>query len=61
MFNLIIRGGYIIDGRESPWYCGDIGIQGERIATIGKLDQAEATLVTNAEERVAYLGSIDMH
>ena len=45
MFDLIIRGGRIIDGSGSPWYYGDVGIRGDRIAVIGKLDQAEARRV----------------
>ena len=61
MFALIIRGGRIIDGSGSPWYYGDVGIRGERIAAIGKLDQAEARRVIEADDRVVCPGFIDMH
>jgi len=61
MFDLIIRGGRIIDGSGNPWYYGDIGIHGERITAIGKLDQAEARRVIEADDRVVCPGFIDMH
>ena len=61
MFDLIIRGGRIADGSGNPWYYGDVGIRGERIAAIGKLDQAEASRVIEANGRVVCPGFIDMH
>ena len=61
MFDLIIRGGRIIDGSGSPWYPGDIGIKGECIAAIGKLDHANARRVIVAKGRVVCPGFIDMH
>ena len=61
MFDLIIRGGRIIDGSGSPWYYGDIGIRGDRITAIGKLDQAEARRVIEASDHVVCPGFIDMH
>ena len=36
-YDIIIRNGHIIDGTGSPWYSGDIAIQGGRIAAIGQL------------------------
>jgi len=61
MFDFVIRGGRIIDGSGSPWYYGDVGICGERIAAIGKLDQVEARQVIEADGRVVSPGFIDMH
>jgi len=61
MFDFIIRGGRIIDGSANPWYYGDIGIRGERIATIGKLDPTQARRVIAADGRVVCPGFIDMH
>lgn len=42
MFDVIIRGGRILDGTGTPWYYGDIGIMGDRIAAVGRLDGAAA-------------------
>jgi len=61
MFDLIIRGGRIIEGSGNPWYFGNIGISGDRIAAIGKLDPASATKVIEAQGRVVCPGFIDMH
>jgi len=61
MFDVVIRGGRIIDGSGSPWYYGDVGIRGQRIAAIGKLDQAETRRVIEADGRVVSPGFIDMH
>lgn len=35
-FDLLIRGGRIIDGTGNPWYLGDVGIQGDRIVAVGR-------------------------
>jgi len=61
MFDIIIRSGRIIDGSGNPGYYGDVGIRGERITAIGKLDQEEAHRVIEAEGRVVCPGFIDMH
>jgi N-acyl-D-amino-acid deacylase len=61
VFDLIISGGRIIDGSASPWYRGDIGIGGERIAAIGNLDPAQARRVIEASGKAVCPGFIDMH
>jgi len=61
MFDLIIRGGRIIDGSASPWYYGDVGISDERITAIGKLDPTKARRVIEVNGRVVCPGFIDMH
>ena len=60
MLDLIIRGGRVIDGSGNPWYYGDVGIRGERIAAIGKLDQVEACHIIEANGRTVCPGFIDM-
>src|SRR5213082_1927635 len=37
MFDLIVRGGRIVDGSGGPWFRGDVGIVGDRIAALGTL------------------------
>ena len=61
MFDLIIRGGRVIDGTGNPWYHADIGLQGERIAVIGNLKSSEASQVIDATGLVVCPGFIDMH
>ncbi len=60
VFDLVIRNGHIVDGTGSPWYAGDIGIRGGRIASIGRLDGAKATRTVDAAGAVVAPGFIDM-
>ncbi|HZT74942.1 MAG TPA: D-aminoacylase [Terriglobales bacterium] len=59
-YDLVIRNGHIIDGTGSPWYAGDIGIRGGRIAAIGNLAHARARRTLDAAGRVVAPGFIDM-
>ena len=59
-YDLIIRGGHILDGTGNPWYAADIGIRGDRIAAIGDLQNATATHVIDANGYVVAPGFIDM-
>jgi N-acyl-D-amino-acid deacylase len=59
-YDVIIRGGHILDGTGNPWYAADIGIRGDKIAAIGKLDNASAKKVIDAVGSVVAPGFIDM-
>jgi dihydroorotase/N-acyl-D-amino-acid deacylase len=59
-YDIVIRDGRIIDGTGSPWYAGDIGIRGGRIAAIGRLAGAPARRIVNARGMVVAPGFIDM-
>ena len=39
-YDVVIANARIVDGTGNPWYGGDIGIRGRRIATIGDLSRA---------------------
>ena len=43
-FDVLVRGGQILDGSGNPWTVGDVGIKGDRIAAVGRLPGAAATL-----------------
>ena len=36
-FDILIRGGKIVDGTGNPWFKGDLAIRGDRIAAVGRL------------------------
>jgi N-acyl-D-amino-acid deacylase len=59
-YDVIIRGGHILDGTGNPWYAADIGIRGDKIAAIGKLDNATATQTIDATGKIVSPGFIDM-
>jgi N-acyl-D-aspartate/D-glutamate deacylase len=59
-FDIVITNGRIIDGTGSPWYSGDIGIRGGRIAAIGNLEAAARTRTIDAHSLVVAPGFIDM-
>jgi N-acyl-D-amino-acid deacylase len=59
-FDVVITNGRILDGTGGPWYSADIGIRGDRIVAIGKLDVAEANQTVDAKGRIVAPGFIDM-
>ena len=40
MFDLLIRGGRVIDGAGNPWFHADVGVAGDRIAVVGPVSRA---------------------
>ena len=59
-FDLVITNGHIIDGTGSPWYSGDVGIRGGKIAAIGNLSDAQRARTIDAHGKVVAPGFIDM-
>src|SRR6267143_5791281 len=59
-FDLVITNGHIIDGSGSPWYSGDIGIRGGKIAAIGNLSADARTRTIDAQGKLVAPGFIDM-
>ena len=59
-FDVVIVHGHIIDGTGSPWYSGQIGIRGGRIAAIGNLEAAPRKRTIDAQGKVVAPGFIDM-
>ncbi|MEO6196251.1 MAG: D-aminoacylase, partial [Thermoanaerobaculia bacterium] len=59
-FDLVLANGHVVDGTGSPWYSGDVGIRGGRIAAIGNLAQAPAKRRIDVAGKVVAPGFIDM-
>lgn len=60
-FDLIVRGGTVIDGTRAPRIDADIGIRGGRIAAVARLDDARADREIDASGRIVAPGFIDAH
>jgi N-acyl-D-amino-acid deacylase len=60
-FDLLIRGGRIVDGTGNPAFTADVGIRGDRIAAVGRLADAKATREIDARTLVVAPGFIDLH
>ncbi len=60
-YDLLIKGGRIIDGSGSPWYQGDVAVKNGKIAAIGRLVNPTARCVIDATGLVVAPGFIDLH
>ena len=60
-FDVLIRGGHVIDGSGNPWFSADVAIRGDRIVAVGKLTGATATRIIDARGKVVTPGFIDLH
>ncbi len=59
-FDVVIRGGTVYDGTGAPPIRADVGVQGDRIAAIGDLSQADAKSVINATNLAVAPGFVNM-
>jgi len=60
-FDVLIRGGRVIDGLGGPSVVADVGIADGRIAAIGALAGAEAISVVEASGAIVAPGFVDIH
>jgi dihydroorotase/N-acyl-D-amino-acid deacylase len=60
VYDLIFAGGRVVDGTGAPWFRADVGVIGDRIASIGDLAQAAARRRIDASRLVVAPGFIDM-
>ncbi len=59
-FDVLITNGRVVDGTGAPWYRADLGITGDRITAIGRLDGRDAKTRIDAANLVVAPGFIDM-
>lgn len=59
-FDLVIRGGRVIDGTGMPGFTADVAVQGGRIASIGRVS-GQAKRVVEAAGLLVVPGFIDVH
>jgi N-acyl-D-aspartate/D-glutamate deacylase len=61
MYDMIIRGGRIVDGTGAEPYLGDVAVRDGRIAGVGSRVEGEAARVIDATGRVVTPGFVDIH
>ena len=59
--DLVIRGGQVVDGTGAASVTADVGIRGDRIVEIGKIDPPPNARVIDAEGKVVTPGFVDIH
>ncbi len=60
MFDVLIHDGMVYDGTGNAPYVVDVGIRGDRIVVLGKLDPKDASIVIDAKGRAVAPGFINM-
>src|SRR5258706_2858507 len=60
-YDLVIRGGHVVDGTGNPWVAADVAIKNGRIAAVGRLATASAARIVDATGRIVTPGFIDLH
>lgn len=61
VYDMIIRGGTIVDGTGMPKWVGDLGIKNGKIAAIDNLKSATATKEIDADGLIVAPGFVDAH
>ncbi len=61
MFDVLVRGGKLVDGSGAPWRRSDVGIRNGRIEATGALDDAQVREIIDATGRFVCPGFIDAH
>src|SRR5687767_2359742 len=60
-FDLLVRGGRVVDGTGNPSYLADVAVKDGRIAAVGPLDGRTAARAIDASGLVVAPGFVDIH
>ena len=62
-WDVLIRGGTVVDGTGAPGFVADVAVRGDRIVRVSRepLDATKATTVVDAAGKVVSPGFVDLH
>ena len=60
-YDVLIRGGKIVDGTGNAWFYGDVAIKNGKIARVGQWPNATAKKILDAKGLIVSPGFIDVH
>lgn len=60
-FDLVIRGGQIVDGTGAPAFLGDLAVKADRIVAVGEISEGSGKIEIDAKGLVVAPGFIDIH
>src|SRR3989442_6699185 len=60
-FDVVIRGGRVLDGTGAPWRRADIGTRGAKVAGVGDVGRSKSAIVIDASGTYVAPGFIDIH
>ena len=60
-YDLVIKGGTVIDGLQTPRFKADVAIAGGRVAQIGRVAASDGAEVVDASGRIVAPGFVDLH
>lgn len=61
LYDMVITNGKTIDGTGNPWFKGSVGVKGEKIVKIGKIDPSSGKIVLDASQKTVAPGFVDVH
>ncbi|MCT9928952.1 amidohydrolase family protein [Planotetraspora sp. A-T 1434] len=60
-FDVLISGGWVVDGTGAPAFRADVGVAGGRVRAVGRFASADAAVVVDATGRHVLPGLVDCH
>jgi len=61
-YDVVLRGGRVMDGSGNPWFGADVAIKAGRIVAVGRVDpSARASRVVDVRGKLVVPGFIDLH